>query len=50
MANGSRKITSITEVTGMEGDMLVTQEIFRYRGGAFEATGIVSRALAPEAA
>jgi pilus assembly protein CpaF len=50
MADGTRRITSITEVTGMEGEVLSTQEIWRYRRrgiggdgrvlGEFEATGI----------
>jgi Flp pilus assembly CpaF family ATPase len=52
MRDGSRKIVSITEVTGMEGDTLTTQEIFRFHQtshtadaclqGVFESTGIVS--------
>ena len=28
--DGTRKITEICEVTGMEGDVIVTQELFRY--------------------
>ena len=50
MADGTRRITSITEVTGMEGEVISTQEIWRYRRrgiggdgrvlGNFEATGI----------
>ena len=43
LADGSRKIISVTEVTGMEGDILTTQELFRYRAGHFESTGVVSR-------
>jgi pilus assembly protein CpaF len=43
LPDGARKVTSITEVTGMEGDMITTQEIFRLRAGQFESTGIVSR-------
>jgi len=43
LADGSRKVTSITEVTGMEQETLVTQELFRLRQGTFEATGNVSR-------
>ena len=30
LRDGSRKITSICEITGMEGDIITTQEIFRY--------------------
>jgi pilus assembly protein CpaF len=50
MSDGTRRITSITEVSTMEGDVITTQEIFRYhrRGvaddgtvlGNFEATGV----------
>jgi pilus assembly protein CpaF len=50
MADGSRRITSITEITGMEGDIITAQEVYRYhrRGiaedgsivGSFEPTGV----------
>ena len=50
LAGGARKVTSITEIVGMEGDVIVTQDIFVYqqRGvdslgraqGQFVATGI----------
>lgn len=50
LRDGSRKITSITEVLGMEGDVITLQDIFRYenegydnRGqikGRFQATGV----------
>ncbi len=49
LRDGSRKITSISEVTGMEGDVIVTQEIFSYdfgdgrAPGRFRATGIKPR-------
>jgi pilus assembly protein CpaF len=36
LKDGSRKITSITEVQGMEGDVIVMQDVF-----AFEQTGVV---------
>jgi pilus assembly protein CpaF len=35
LRDGSRKVTSITEVAGMEGDMIIMTEVFR-----FEQTGI----------
>jgi pilus assembly protein CpaF len=48
--DGSRKVTSIQEISGMEGDVITTQEIFCYKRtgtnpdgslqGAFSATGI----------
>ncbi len=47
LADGSRKVTSITEVTGMEGDVLTVQELFRFRSGQFESLGIVPRRASP---
>ena len=49
MRDGSRKIVGIHEVVGMEGDVIVTQEIFTYdygdgrSTGHFRATGIKPR-------
>jgi pilus assembly protein CpaF len=50
LSDGTRRIVSITEVTGMEGDVVTTQEVYRFkrRGvtpegriiGQFEATGV----------
>jgi pilus assembly protein CpaF len=55
LSDGKRKITSIAEVTGMEGDVIQMQEIYRFvrtgtdaEGGVkghFEATGIRPRFL-----
>lgn len=55
LADGSRRVTSLSEVTGMESDIITLQEIFRYRVtgrdgsdrmiGHFEATGIRPRFL-----
>ncbi|MFT4569215.1 MAG: pilus assembly protein CpaF [Hyphomicrobiaceae bacterium] len=49
-ADGSRKMTSLTEITGMEGDIITAQEIFHFEQsgvdnngkvkGRFRATGI----------
>jgi pilus assembly protein CpaF len=38
---GSRKITHITEVTGMEGDVIQLQDIFLYKREGFGADGKV---------
>src|SRR4029078_9359031 len=35
LADGSRKVTAITEITGMEGDVITLQDLF-----LFERTGI----------
>jgi len=49
MRDGSRKIIGISEVLGMEGEVIVTQEIFTYdygdgrTPGRFRATGIKPR-------
>jgi pilus assembly protein CpaF len=56
MRDGSRRISSIAEVNGMEGDTLIMQDIFRYQSGmdgdgelterssiGFSGTGIVPR-------
>jgi pilus assembly protein CpaF len=50
MTDGKRKITSIQEITGMEGDVVTMQEIFAFRQtgigpegqveGYFHATGV----------
>jgi pilus assembly protein CpaF len=55
MSDGRRKVTSVAEVTGMEGDVIQMQEIFRFVRtgteadgkiiGHFEATGIRPRFL-----
>lgn len=55
LADGRRKIVSVSELTGMEGEVITMQEIFRFRQsgvssdgivqGRFEATGIRPRFL-----
>jgi pilus assembly protein CpaF len=55
LADGRRKLVSLSELTGMEGEVVTMQEIFRYRQtgmsadgivqGRFEATGIRPRFL-----
>ncbi|WP_028970835.1 CpaF family protein [Sphingomonas sp. URHD0057] len=55
LADGRRKVVSVSELTGMEGEVITMQEIFRYRQtgvsadnivqGKFEATGIRPRFL-----
>lgn len=53
MSDGRRRIVSVAEITGMEGEVITMQEVFRYRQtgmgpkgevlGHFEATGIRPR-------
>ncbi len=55
LADGRRRLVSVSEITGMEGDVITMQEVFRYRQtgrsadgevlGRFEATGIRPRFL-----
>jgi pilus assembly protein CpaF len=55
LSDGRRKLTSLSELTGMEGEIITMQEIFRFRQtgissdglvqGRFEATGIRPRFL-----
>jgi pilus assembly protein CpaF len=50
LADGSRRVTSVSEITGMEGDIITTQEIFVFEKlglnadgrvlGRFKATGV----------
>jgi len=41
LRDGSRKVTYITEVQGMEGDTIVLQDIFRFRETGTDANGKV---------
>lgn len=53
MSDGQRKVTSITEITGMEGETISLQELFSYKQtgindlgrveGVFECTGVCPR-------
>ena len=40
LVDGSRKVVSFQEITGMEGDVITTQEIF-----AFEQTGVDAKGM-----
>jgi pilus assembly protein CpaF len=60
MSDGKRRITSVTEITGMEGDIVQMQEIYKYVrtgtqddgtvDGHFQATGVRPRFLTDLAA
>jgi pilus assembly protein CpaF len=43
MRDGTRKITKITEVQGMEGDVIVMQDIFQFEQQGFEGGKVVGR-------
>ena len=42
LRDGSRRITHITEVTGMEGDVITTQDLFVYEMTGEDATGKIT--------
>ncbi len=42
MRDGMRRVTSVTEITGMEGDIITTQELFAYRFEGEAADGRLS--------
>jgi pilus assembly protein CpaF len=39
LAGGPRRVTAVTEVVGMEGDVIVTQDIFAYEQQGLDANG-----------
>ena len=47
LSDGSRRVMSITEVTGMEGDVLTMQEIYRYARRGVSAEGVVQGHFEP---
>lgn len=47
MKDGSRKVTSITEVDGMEGDVIKMNEIFRFEQTGIDENGKVMGSLRP---
>ncbi|PYS46078.1 MAG: pilus assembly protein CpaF [Acidobacteria bacterium] len=42
LSDGTRRATSISEITGMEGDTITMQEIFQYERTGIDATGKVT--------
>ena len=47
LSDGSRKITYITEVSGMEEDVIVLQDIFKYQESGRDARGGVLGEIRP---
>jgi pilus assembly protein CpaF len=41
LSDGRRKLVSVSEITGMEGDVTTMQEIFRFRQTGVDAAGLV---------
>jgi pilus assembly protein CpaF len=47
LSDGSRKVTSIQEITGMEGEVITLQELFRFQQEGIDAQGKVKGAHQP---
>ena len=47
LSDGSRKVTSITEVTGLEGSQIVMQEIFAFKQTGVDESGRIIGAMKP---
>jgi pilus assembly protein CpaF len=43
LRDGSRKVTSVSEIQGMEGDVITTSEIFRFEQTGFENGKVIGR-------
>lgn len=50
MSDGSRKVTAITEVTGMEGNQIVMQDIFAFNQTGIDANGKIVGRMKPTGA
>jgi pilus assembly protein CpaF len=50
LADGSRKVTAITEVTGMEGQQIVMQDIFSFRQQGVDENGRIQGEFRPTGA
>jgi pilus assembly protein CpaF len=47
LRDGSRKVTHITEVLGMEGDIIVAQDIFKFEQTGVDSNGHVLGGIKP---
>ncbi len=47
LSDGKRRVTSISEVTGMEGEIILMQEIFRFERRGIDANGMVIGEMRP---
>ena len=46
LRDGTRKITAVTEVQGMEGDIIVMQDVFQFRQEAYEGGKVIGHTVA----
>ena len=47
LSDGSRKVTEVTEVTGMEGEIITTQTIFKFQQTGFDEKGKIIGRIVP---
>ena len=47
MRDGVRRVTSVTEVVGMEGDVITTQELFSFDFEGEDASGMLVGSFVP---
>jgi pilus assembly protein CpaF len=47
LRDGTRRVTQVTEVTGMEGDTVVMQDIFKYNEEGLDSAGMVLGQMRP---
>jgi len=47
MADGSRRVTQISEIVGMEGDTIMMQDLFTFQGEGLDKSGKVQGHIAP---
>jgi pilus assembly protein CpaF len=47
LSDGTRKVTSVSEITGMEGEIITMQEIFAFKKRGISETGEVLGEFAP---
>ena len=50
LSDGSRKVTAITEVTGLEGSQIVMQDIFAFHQTGVDANGRIVGTMRPTGA
>jgi pilus assembly protein CpaF len=47
LSDGSRKVIQVDEVTGMEGDVITTQTIFKFEQSGFDEKGKIVGRIVP---
>ena len=47
LSDGTRKVLKISEITGMEGEMIMMQDLFEFKRAGLNSTGKVMGAFGP---